>query len=42
MLKIGELHQAKRGLKVILKKFVRYISAFDYYEKYLLILRQYL
>ena len=27
-----ELHQAKRGLMVILKNFVRYISAFDYYE----------
>ena len=26
-----ELHQAKRGLMVILKIFVRYISAFDYY-----------
>ena len=27
-----ELHQAKRGLMVILKKFVRFISAFNYYE----------
>ena len=27
-----ELHQAKRGLKVILKKFVRFVSAFHYYE----------
>ena len=27
-----ELHQAKRGLMVIKKNFVRYISAFDYYE----------
>ena len=27
-----ELHQAKRGLMVILKFFVRYISAFGYYE----------
>ena len=26
-----ELHQAKRGLMVIFKNFVRYISAFDYY-----------
>ena len=30
--KIYELHQAKRGLMVILKKIVRYISAFDYYK----------
>ena len=29
---IFELHQAKRGLMVILKNFFRYISAFDYYE----------
>ena len=29
---IYELHQAKRGLMVIQKKIVRYISAFDYYE----------
>ena len=27
-----ELHQAKRGLMVISKNFVRYISAIDYYE----------
>ena len=27
-----ELHQAKRGLMVIKKKIVRYISAFNYYE----------
>ena len=30
--KVNELHQAKRGLMVILKNYVRYISAFDYYK----------
>ena len=29
---VYELHQAKRGLMVILKNFVRYISTFDYCE----------
>ena len=33
--KICELHQAKRGLMVILNIFVRYISAFDYYEGFI-------
>ena len=32
MYKVFELHQAKRGLMVILKNFVRDISAFDNYE----------